>query len=104
MAISDPKLFFARALRTVRAARHRTLRDLSAETGLRTATLSTAESGHLLLTEQQIETLAAALKVEPVVLTIDPEELLRPARCLVQENSAESLALQNRRRSAEHAV
>lgn len=77
---SGAQLFIARSLRTVRAARDRTLVDLAAEIRIGTGALSSAESGHRLLTEQQLDTLAAALQVDRAVLLLDPDDVLRRAQ------------------------
>jgi hypothetical protein len=74
------RLSAPRALRTIRAARHFTLKQLERASGVNSSTLSQAETGRLLLVEHQLRSLATALGVDVGVLLLSPEAVLQRLR------------------------
>jgi transcriptional regulator with XRE-family HTH domain len=81
VTVATKNLFTCLALRTIRAAREMTLKDLQVESGLNVASISQAENGKLLLTASQVRALAGALGVDVGVLLLSPSAVLRQLRC-----------------------
>jgi len=78
------------ALRTIRAARHMTLHEVTMATGIPADRLSRIERGLVQPTAADLTKIASALGVEEAVLVLPPEQVIAAARAVAVEPDGET--------------
>lgn len=96
--MSELKKLLGKRIREIRVARNLTQEDLSELTEIGASSISKIESGHFHPTDENLERIAKALKVEPYKLYMfnhqkDTKELLKDIQTMLNQATDEEIKL-----------
>lgn len=96
--MSELKKLLGKRIREIRVARNLTQEDLSELTEIGASSISKIESGHFHPTDENLERIAKALKVEPYKLYMfnhqkDTKELLQDIQTMLNKATDEEIKL-----------